>query len=307
MVQRQKHELLVIVGAIRSGSTLLSIVLGSSPEIFSTGELIHLHGRGWLNNEYCACGQRVNDCAFWQEVKRRWTEQFPGNSVERFLELQRRFERPRFLFFDALLVGNPEFQEYLHSLNSLFHSVQEVSGRPCVVDSSKKPVHALYSSMAADQDVYVVHLVRDSRGVAWSKAKSLAKDERGGVQEDLRPAAVGRTARDWLLTNLLCSYLARKLPGHYLRVRYEDLVADPRGMLQRIGEFSGMDLSEPIRRLIEGEEMLSGHTVAGNRLRMNDTVRVRPDLEWKEKLGSGQESTVWRWTGWLLRYYGYAR
>jgi len=310
---QQKRRVLYIVGAGRSGSTLFDIVLGNSPEIFSSGELVHLHDRGWLNNEYCGCGQRVNECPFWRDVKSRWTGQFSPDAVTRFLELQHRFERMRFLFFSARLSGvsgDPEFQEYLRYLNRLLLCVLEASGKRYLVDSSKKYVRAFYVSMLADFDVYLIHLVRDSRGVAWSKAKSLAMDARGGVQADQRPAPVAKTARRWLLTNFVCSYLfffSHKLSGRYLRVRYEDFVADPGSMLRQIGAFCEMDLAEPIRKVVEGEELQAGHTVAGNRLRMNRKVQIRPDLEWKQKLPAGRESTVWRWTGWLLRHYGYVR
>jgi hypothetical protein len=40
---------------------------------------------------------------------------------------------------------------------------------------------------------------------------------------------------------------------------------------------------------------------------MSSRLQIRPDLEWKERLTTGQELTIWRWTGWLLRRYGYTR
>src|SRR5206468_6358446 len=152
-----------------------------------------------------------------------WTAHFSPDAVGRFLELQRRFERMRFLFFGARLSGDPEIQDYLRYLESLLLCLLEASGKRYLVDSSKKPIRAFYLSMLADFDVYLVHLVRDSRGVAWSKAKAFAKDERAGVQEALGPAPVAKTALRWLLTNLVCSYLffSHKVPGRYLRVRYE--------------------------------------------------------------------------------------
>jgi Sulfotransferase family len=309
-VAPERHKIIYILGAARSGSTLFDIVLGSSPEICGTGELIHLPDRGWLHNEYCACGRRVNACAFWRDVKDRWTAQLPPGAIARFLALQYRFERIGLLFRGARLLRDPEFQEYLRTLDRLLRCVLDACGKPTLVDSSKKHVRAFHLSLLPDFDVYLVHLVRDSRAVAWSRAKAFAKDERHGVQADLPPLPVARTARRWLLNNLVCSYLFRfshQLRGRYLRVRYEDFVADPASTLRRIGAFCGIDLSEPIRKVTEGAALRAEHTVAGNRLRLRGPVRIRPDLEWQEKLGAGQESTVWRWTGWLLRRYGYVR
>src|SRR5262249_40343417 len=159
----------------------------------------------------------------------------PADALGRFLELQRRFERMRWLFLGAGLRRDPEFREYLESLRSLLLCVLETSGRSCLVDSSKKPMRALHLSLADDLDVHFLHLVRDSRGVAFSKAKAFARDDRGGVQADVRAAPVARTARRWLLTNLVCSsFLSRPRPGRYLRLRYEDFVSDPGATLRRI-------------------------------------------------------------------------
>lgn len=305
---KQERRILYILGAGRSGSTLLDIALGNSPQIFGAGELVYLHERGWLNDEHCACGERVNQCAFWREVKSRWTRRSPADAVGRFLELQRRFERMRYLFLGAGLLRDAEFREYLQSLRSLLLCVFEASGRPCLVDSSKKPMRAFHLSLVDDVDVYLLHLVRDSRGVAFSKAKAFARDERGGVQADVRAAPVARTARRWLLTNLVCSsLLSRRRPGRYLRLRYEDFVADPGATLRRIAALCEVDLAETIRKVTEGEALEVGHTVGGNRVRMTRRLAIRPDLEWRAKLSAAQESSIWRWTGRLLRHYGYAR
>ena len=40
---------------------------------------------------------------------------------------------------------------------------------------------------------------------------------------------------------------------------------------------------------------------------MTRKLAIRPDLEWRAKLSPAQESSIWRWTGRLLRHYGYAR
>jgi hypothetical protein len=306
---KQKCKILYVLGAGRSGSTLLDILLGSGAESWSTGELVHLHERGWHNNEFCSCGKRVNECGFWRDVKQRWTRPSAPDGVERFLELQRRFERMRFLFFRARLSRDPEFQEYLRDLNRLLRCVLEASGKRCLVDSSKKPIRAHFLAMLPDFDVYLIHLVRDSRGVAWSKGKAFSKDERRGVQADLGAAPVARTARRWLLTNLVCSYLclSRRLRRRSLRIRYEDFVADPVSTLREIAGFCEVDLAEPIRKVLGGEDLRPAHAVAGNRMRMSRALRIRADLEWKAKLAPRGESIVWRWTGWLLRHYGYVR
>lgn len=51
-----------------SGSTLFSILVNSHPQIATVGEMT---GPKWSVNPetyLCSCGQRIKDCAFWQEV-----------------------------------------------------------------------------------------------------------------------------------------------------------------------------------------------------------------------------------------------
>ena len=51
MAMQARPKILYIVGAGRSGSTILDIALGNSPEICSSGELVHLPERGWLDDQ----------------------------------------------------------------------------------------------------------------------------------------------------------------------------------------------------------------------------------------------------------------
>src|SRR3712207_8630396 len=59
----------------------------------------------------------------------------------------------------------------LFPYTTLFRSA--VSGKPVIVDSSKSPARALALGMVPGIDLYVVHLVRDGRGVATSLRKTL--------------------------------------------------------------------------------------------------------------------------------------
>ena len=92
--------------------------------------------------------------------------------------------------------------------------------------------------------------------------------------------------------------------GHQLR--YEDLMTDLEGSLRTIGD--GLDLSfdavtEQIQR---GDELDPGHVVAGNRLRMANQIKLRPDTDWKSSLSAGDIRTFQLMCGWLQRRYGYS-
>lgn len=108
------------------------------------------------------------------------------------------------------------------------------------------------------------------------------------------------------MSNVLCEWIARRLgTEHVLRVRYEDLVTDAPGQLRRVGEFAGLDLDDLIGRVESGRALTTGHEVAGNRLRFQEEVRIRPDLSWTSEMPAlyrwGLATELWP----LLLRYGY--
>ena len=102
MAMQARPKILYIVGAGRSGSTILDIALGNSPEICSSGELVRLPERGWLDDQYCACGERVNRCAFWRDVKSRWIGRSSPDAIDR---RSRSGRRPFRFVISALVNG----------------------------------------------------------------------------------------------------------------------------------------------------------------------------------------------------------
>jgi hypothetical protein len=88
-------------------------------------------------------------------------------------------------------------------------------------------------------------------------------------------------------------------------LRYEDLMEDPTRALDEVGRLLGVDLRELARRVAEGGEFSTRHKIAGNRLRMEGSVRLRRDTEWRERLSTRDRATVRAVAGSLMRRYGY--
>jgi hypothetical protein len=83
-------KLIYITGYGRSGSTILDILLGQHEEIFGMGELSTMCRHVWLNNEYCACGARIQACAVWASVMSDWLSN--GIEIKEHLALQKQVE-----------------------------------------------------------------------------------------------------------------------------------------------------------------------------------------------------------------------
>jgi hypothetical protein len=299
-------EVLYIAGAGRSGSTLLDILLGNHPDVLSVGELAKLVGNGYVDGQPCACGARPAECPLWAEVRQRWLGELPAVALPALaaeLAASERIRRwPKLLA--AELAEDPTWRAYAEHQRRLLAALLAVSGRRVVVDSSKNPSRALALAAVPGVELRLVHLVRDPRGLAWSYRKPFARDERAGVQHDIAPQAAWRSALGWSLANLQSEWLARRLgPGRSLRVRYEDLVDRPAGVLGRLGRLAQLDLGPVAAALARGEELAVGHVIGGNRLRMAQRVQLRPDREWQERLAARDRRTVTAltWPG-LLRY-----
>lgn len=302
---------LYIVGIGRSGSTLLDRTLGAPPGFFAAGEMMHLFGRGWARNERCGCGQRVRSCPVWGRVVEGLSDLVEDpEAVDR---LRHRVTEGRHLPGMFLPWRTESFEAGIRELRSTlataYREVRRVTGARVVVDSSKNPGYGRLLTGIAGLPVYLVHLVRDSRGVARSLEKKRERPGTGNREEylDRRSAATGSLF--WSAAQLLAESLAGRADG-YLRVRYRDFVHDPRSTVRRVlelaGEFEGAEqLSH-----VDGREVSldAQHLLSGNPARSRTgSVTLREDVEWRRALDPSKKGVVTALTLPLLLRYGYLR
>ena len=292
-------KVIYIVGFGRSGSTLLDIVLGSHPALEGGGELTNLVQGGWINNDYCACGVRGNDCPFWSTVRREWTARTGIRDLESYAKLQEHFTNSKQWAHLKREQRGPgaQFQDFARQTVALYETMLQVGGKSAIVDSSKSPVRALALSMMPEIDLRLIHLVRDPRGVAWSLKKPILKKD--GIARGRNPYPVWKAALKWQEINARSEWVCHQLaPERVLQARYEDLMENPRKVLEDIGKTVDLDLSAVAMSFAAGETLPVHHPIAGNRMRMAGGVKLRPDTEWMEKLSPLERWTVCALTGW---------
>lgn len=295
-------RVLYIAGYGRSGSTVLDTVLGTLPGVVSTGELEKL-AAARADDEPCACGAPVTGCAFWQAVTARLAS--AGLDLASF-EQDRRHLEHRLGALRLLARRSARADRYAAGTRALFAAILAESGRNVIVDSSKTPARAEALARVAGLDLFVLHLVRDGRGVAWSLAKALARDAAGGVATALRPRSVVRTALSWRFTNEAARRLFAARPAdRRLLVRYEDYVRALPVALAPLGEFLGLTPAELGARLVDEGGFRPGHAVAGNRLRLQQSVRLTPDVAWRSGLSPRDRARFQRLAGSTMRAFGY--
>ncbi|ETK31030.1 sulfotransferase [Microbispora sp. ATCC PTA-5024] len=241
----------IFVGGLgRSGAVLLERLLGELPEVAALGGTAHLWTRGVRADEPCGCGRPFSACPFWSRVGTRAFGQWRLDQAGWVPRLRARVDRVRRV--PALALGlvsrEAELSEYVLAYSRVYAAAAEVAGARVVVDSSRRV--SLAYCLAAIMDLRVVHVVRDPRALA---AAHRAREVRSPGPARWTPA---RTAVHWLAQNLAFAVLRRK-GVQVVRVRYEDLLADPGRTLTRLAR--RLDLGDPGT----GAGLGAVHTVPG--------------------------------------------
>lgn len=311
-MKTERIGVLFIGGYSRSGSTLLDRMLGQIQGFCSVGELKYIWERGLVQNQLCGCGVPFRECEFWRAVLDEAFQGPGGLPLREVVGLSRAIDRLRNV--PRLLMGpkGPAFREqvrtYRRFMSRLYMGIQKVSGDTIIVDSSKDPSHGLIIAGAPDIDLSVIHLVRDSRAVAYSWMRKKPRPEIHWKTEYMPRYHPAKTALWWNIFNL--EALALKGKGRrYRLLRYEDLIADPYSVLLDVSRWLGQD--ERYRAssgFINGTRVYlqTNHTVSGNPIRFQrGAIDIRPDIEWQERMDKRHQVLVTALTWPLLASYGY--
>lgn len=299
-------KVLYIAGPGRVGSTLLGRILGHIPHFAYVGELKVVFRRNLEQNQPCGCGLTVPECPVWSQVLQR---AFPQSvDAARMSNFERRLNvKDHLLAMTAgqrrkFVAGQSEYRE---ALGRLYAAVAHVNQARVIVDSSHVPLYGVLLENTPGLDVYVVHLTRDARAVAysWQRRKVQPNPDRPWEMRRSHPL---RTAMFWNMFNVTAERFFRSRPERYLLLRYEDFIARPRDTVEQIVRMLG----EPTDALpfVSQHEVVMGpqHSVFGNPDRFKlGTVALHPDMEWQTSMKRGSRAWV-NLASWpLLWRYGY--
>ncbi|HET7072011.1 MAG TPA: sulfotransferase [Nocardioides sp.] len=304
---------LSVVGAGRSGTTVLASILGEVPGCAGAGEIRWLWERGVLDGRPCGCGEKPATCPVWSQVIERCLST-PGPdgalpTVEAIVAAQNRLDRTRSRW--RVLRGEASDEDVAalrltrHVTGEVVRGFAEATGAGVVIDTSKRPLDAAVMADVPGIDHYVLHMLRDPRAVAysWRRAKpfSVGAETRTMGTRKL-PAAVRR----WLANALGTEVLHRRVPSdHWQRLRYEDFCAQPAASMDGLLTMLGVPGRPPFEDA-GTVQLQPNHIVAGNPSRFTvGSVRIRVDEEWKSAMSRRDQLVVVASTWPLLRRYGY--
>jgi hypothetical protein len=293
----------------RSGSTILGNILGEIEGFFHGGEFNFIWGHTLIENRLCGCGAPFDECEVWGSVLKRafgGMDRVDAHEMVRLQNLGTRTRHvPLMLFPQGRRMLTSRLGKYMICLKKLYRAVQESTGSRVIVDSSKMPSYGYVLGMTPGIDLYVVHLIRDPRAVAysWLRKKPQPDTDRLDYMQGLGTL---KSSVLWDAWNASSEALWSGSSGRYMRLGYEDFVEEPR---RAIKDILGM-LHEDTHRLpFVGErdaELGISHTVSGNPNRFQTgSVRLRPDDEWASRMRLRDKSLVTLLTLPLLARYGY--
>jgi hypothetical protein len=296
-------------GSPYTGSTLLGTILNSHPACASIGAATGLSRRVEPASYRCSCGKLFGECEFWTHIAARTGAL--GHPVDvfqtGFWNTHLRISRNRLLnvvlvrslawgwLNDArdAVVGKVSgirnaVSEMAWNTWSLATAVLEKTGKAVFADTARDHQRPKYLATHPLLDVRVIHLIRDPRGTSASMMKNMGLD-------------VGAAAWRWKWYNVEADRMRRYVPpGSWMTLRYEDLCADPAGVIDRISDF--LDVH---RAPMPGSLREPDHHIIGNPMRLKALGEIRTDRSWQDRLSPRDLAVIARIAGPTSRRFGY--
>jgi hypothetical protein len=232
----KKRNLIYIIGAGRSGTTLLDIILGNTSNSISLGEINRFFKRGGIPPK------RANDdevFLFWEKIKKDFDEKIPRANYDDLAKVFHRNEYHSTVLKNIIVGCDQEYKTLLSThYNVIFDNVIEEN----VVESSKYPLRAFNISKALkDQDINVkyIYIKKDPVKVVKSfTKKDIEQPSKNFIASNIY----------YLLVNILCTYIVRALKrkGHKTyEITFEKLMNDPVRSLRSLSDAFNMDYQKP--------------------------------------------------------------
>tara|TARA_B110000091_G_scaffold103956_1_gene112932 strand:+ start:9906 stop:10769 length:864 start_codon:yes stop_codon:yes gene_type:complete len=270
-----KKTLIYIIGAGRSGTTMLDIVLGNTSESLSLGEINRFFKRNGIPPK-----RNIKDKTFlfWKKIR----EDFEIRNENIFLS-----------FFDQnQLMDSNEYhsavfksvfgkcdKNYKTLLNNLYDSIFANTTDKIIIESSKYPLRALNLSRLERKDVEIkyIYLKKDPVKVVKSfNKKDIEQPTKGFFKSNIYYFGV----------NALCIitvyFLKRR--GHKIaKIKYEDLILNPNKTLKKLATDLSENLNIVIGLIDKKIPLKIGYLFDGNRIRLKESLILQPIIDKQSK------------------------
>ncbi|MEM9888971.1 MAG: sulfotransferase [Bacteroidota bacterium] len=308
----EKKKILLITGSGRSGSTLLSKLLNEIEGSFNVNELVFTHLNGVERDYPCNTGDKFSESPIWQKIMAQYGEK---NKLDLLKYQPHRIPNTRKLvraqlspFYQTDEASNSYFKDYQQAIKDLYHAIFEATNATMIIDSSKIAPFVNVVTQMEEFDIYVLHLVRDPRAVAYSWQKTIKRqDVDASTNLFMEKRTPTRSSIRWQLVNIFAASLKEKSNLKYHYLKYEDFARNPAYHLAEILRFLGKSPEEISVKDNQIHLKAIDYGIWGNPnvRQQKDIVKVRYDDTYKEKLSLGARLTATIMSMPMLMKYGY--
>ena len=260
-----------------SGSTLLSFLLGTHPDIATIGERRKFYNKAIHPDQgpaqRCSCGELFADCPHWNSISERIQKRLSSRHLgTNFTEFEL-FTTPVLNKLWGRWKNAPFFQRRFADMyfanQVLVEEILALTGKSVFLDSSKTYKQLQHLQQIEDFDLQVIWLSRDPRAQVSSALK-------------YNDWTVQRAAEIWVAEMQQYESVLKRGGFDYLPVRYEQLCREPLQQMRRILQYIGIDEEQFSLDFRDQEQHIMGN--ASMRLGKDRKIEERKD--WQERLSS---------------------
>lgn len=260
---KSSRNIVYILGAGRSGTTLLDIILGNQDGFHSCGEI-----NRYLKRDGIPHGKKLEENSLWESVKQDLSDCY---TLKEFESLRKSFKIFDYYwsFFVPKFFLKRRYTDYLDFQSRLLEAIyQNIEYQTVIVDSSKYPSRAAYLRKMG-YSVKIIFLIREP----ISLIRSFGKKDIEQPSKSVFMAALYYTS-----VNILNYITFYRFPNR-VKIRLEDLIVDTEGSLDNIGVKLGLNLSSLISKVKQKRPLSVGNLFDGNRIRLNDHILVNKHVK----------------------------
>jgi len=270
MHENDKVKIIYIVGFGHSGTTLVSRIMGSSPNCFNVGEIYHLQDvlSGKHKNSKCDDGEDLEKSEFWSDILNKIDLEELLQSKVGFLEKI----ALGFRIFFGLNVNSRKKGglEDIKLYKEVFKKKKKQKNKEVkfLVESSKSLRRLIDLDNSKEIDLRIIYIVRDGRGVLNSFLK--------------RGKNIIVIFLNWFWLNLCIKKFIKKIPTNQkIEISYERLANDPGFFVKSVNE--KFSTKVPEKNLVKKINAEKSKTFCGNPMRKKKIKEIRLDSSWKRR------------------------
>lgn len=269
-----KKTIIYIIGAGRSGTTLLDIILGNNKDTISLGEINRFFKREGIPPKR---ESNSNVYKFWDSIKLELEREYKNRLDYKYCNRLTHINEYHTYFLKVLI--NRVSPEYKTLLSNQYSSILKNVKENTIIESSKYPLRAinLSNNKNDDFDVKFIYLRKDPVKVVNSfNKKGLEQPSKGFLASNFY----------YLIVNSLCSisiFILKRKNFKVSKIKYEELITKPVYTLKKLEKELECSFELSQNKIENKKPLNTGYLFDGNRIRLKETILLRTEMERNKK------------------------